>query len=73
MLLTVDLDRLRLKAGETLLDAGCGEGRHCFGALARGAPVLAVDPGDPPLPAGIERLRARAEEVLPAACRTVGA
>jgi SAM-dependent methyltransferase len=43
VLLTVDLERLRLRPGETLLDAGCGEGRHCFGALERGARVVGLD------------------------------
>ncbi len=43
MLLTVDLERLRVRPGETLLDAGCGEGRHCFGALERGARVVGLD------------------------------
>ncbi len=43
MLLTVDLERLRLRPGEKLLDAGCGEGRHCFGALERGARVVGLD------------------------------
>ena len=39
MLLTVDLERLDLGPGDLLLDAGCGEGRHCFGALERGANI----------------------------------
>ena len=43
MLLTVDLERLKLRNGELLLDAGCGEGRHCFGALERGARVVGLD------------------------------
>ncbi|MBW2494397.1 MAG: class I SAM-dependent methyltransferase [Deltaproteobacteria bacterium] len=43
MLLTVDLERLRVRSGEKLLDAGCGEGRHCFGALERGAHVVGLD------------------------------
>ena len=43
MLLTVDLERLRVRRGERLLDAGCGEGRHCFGALERGAHVVGLD------------------------------
>jgi ubiquinone/menaquinone biosynthesis C-methylase UbiE len=41
--LTVDLDRLGLTRGDWLLDAGCGGGRHCFGALDRGARVSGVD------------------------------
>jgi SAM-dependent methyltransferase len=43
VLLTVDLARLRIGPGDWLLDAGCGEGRHCFGALERGARVVGVD------------------------------
>ncbi len=43
MLLTVDLERLEVRPGERLLDAGCGEGRHCFGALSRGARVVGLD------------------------------
>jgi SAM-dependent methyltransferase len=43
VLLTVDLARLDIRPGQRLLDAGCGEGRHCFGALARGAHVVGLD------------------------------
>jgi SAM-dependent methyltransferase len=43
VLLTVDLERLRVGPGDLLLDAGCGEGRHCFGALERGARVVGLD------------------------------
>jgi SAM-dependent methyltransferase len=43
VLLTVDLERLSVRPGERLLDAGCGEGRHCFGALERGAQVVGLD------------------------------
>jgi SAM-dependent methyltransferase len=43
VLLTVDLDRLEVRPGQLLLDAGCGEGRHCFGALQRGARVVGLD------------------------------
>jgi SAM-dependent methyltransferase len=42
-MLTVDYDRLRLGAGERLLDLGCGAGRHAFEALRRGAHVVALD------------------------------
>jgi SAM-dependent methyltransferase len=44
-LLTVDYDRLGLRAGMTLLDLGCGEGRHAFEGFRRGASVIAVDRG----------------------------
>ena len=43
VLLTVDLERLGVRRGERLLDAGCGEGRHCFGAIERGARVVGLD------------------------------
>jgi SAM-dependent methyltransferase len=43
MLLTVDLERLDIQPGHRLLDAGCGEGRHCFGSLYRGANVIGLD------------------------------
>lgn len=42
-MLTVDLERLGLRPGDWLLDAGCGGGRHAFGALDRGAHVVGVD------------------------------
>lgn len=42
-MLTVDLDRLGVRAGDWLLDAGAGGGRHCFGAVDRGAHVVGVD------------------------------
>jgi SAM-dependent methyltransferase len=41
--LTVDYDRLGLRAGDRLLDLGCGAGRHAFEALRRGAVVTAFD------------------------------
>ena len=63
MLLTVDLDRLRVRPGETLLDAGCGEGRHCFGALERGARVVGLDLDRPALARAAGRLRERARAV----------
>ena len=42
-MLTVDLDQLAVRPGDWLLDAGCGGGRHAFGALERGAHIVAVD------------------------------
>lgn len=45
-MLTVDYTRLGLSGGETLLDLGCGAGRHTFEALRRGAQTLAIDLDD---------------------------
>ncbi|PWW23596.1 methyltransferase family protein [Geodermatophilus normandii] len=46
-MLTVDYDLLDLRPGMTVLDLGCGEGRHAFEAYRRGAHVVAVDWGVP--------------------------
>ena len=46
-MLTVDYDRLDLRPGMTVLDLGCGEGRHAFEAYRRGASVVALDWGVP--------------------------
>ena len=40
---TVDYRRLGAAPGELVLDLGCGFGRHAFGALRRGADVVAGD------------------------------
>ncbi|CAA9231831.1 MAG: SAM-dependent methyltransferase [uncultured Acidimicrobiales bacterium] len=42
-MLTVDYGRLGLRPGELLLDLGAGAGRHAYGALDRGARVVALD------------------------------
>jgi SAM-dependent methyltransferase len=63
MLLTVDLDRLDVRPGELLLDAGCGEGRHCYGALERGARVVGLDLDPAGLRAAAGGLRRRAGEL----------
>ena len=44
-MLTVDYARLDVRPGMTVLDLGCGEGRHAFEAYRRGAHVVAVDHG----------------------------
>jgi SAM-dependent methyltransferase len=62
VLLTVDLERLRVRSGEKVLDAGCGEGRHCFGALERGAHVVGLDLDLASLRASAGNLRQRAAE-----------
>jgi SAM-dependent methyltransferase len=43
--ITVDYGRLGLRAGERLLDLGCGFGRHAYEAMRRGASVVACDLG----------------------------
>jgi SAM-dependent methyltransferase len=63
VLLTVDLERLDVRPGQWLLDAGCGEGRHCFGALERGARVVGIDLDRASLRAGAGPLGARAREL----------
>ncbi|MDJ0853164.1 MAG: class I SAM-dependent methyltransferase [Myxococcota bacterium] len=63
MLLTVDLERLRVRPGERVLDAGCGEGRHCFGVLERGARVVGLDLDKGSLVLPSRRLRRRAAEL----------
>ncbi|HEV3472734.1 MAG TPA: class I SAM-dependent methyltransferase [Actinomycetota bacterium] len=45
-MLTVDYERLGIVGGQTLLDIGCGAGRHSFEALRRGARVVAADLDD---------------------------
>ena len=42
-MLTVDFGRLPVRAGDRLLDLGCGGGRHAFEAARRGARVVAMD------------------------------
>lgn len=42
-MLTVDYTRLGARAGDRLLDLGCGAGRHAFEAIRRGLHVTALD------------------------------
>jgi SAM-dependent methyltransferase len=41
--LTVDFGQLGLRAGDRVLDLGCGGGRHAFECFRRGAHVIALD------------------------------
>jgi len=63
VLLTVDLERLDVRAGDLVLDAGCGEGRHCFGCLERGARVVGLDLDLDSMRLASRRLRGRALEL----------
>lgn len=42
-MLTVDFERLGVRAGTTVIDVGCGAGRHTFEAYRRGADVVGFD------------------------------
>ena len=42
-MLTVDYNRLELRAGDRLLDLGCGFGRHAYEALKQGSHVITCD------------------------------
>lgn len=42
-MLTVDFDRLPVGPGKSVIDVGCGAGRHSFEAYRRGADVIAFD------------------------------
>ncbi len=42
-MLTVDFDRLAVKKGDIVLDAGCGFGRHSLEFVSRGATVYSMD------------------------------
>jgi SAM-dependent methyltransferase len=62
VLLTVDLEQLDVRPGHRVLDAGCGEGRHCFGCLERGAHVVGLDLDFPSLRDASKALRKRGNE-----------
>ncbi|MFQ5513045.1 MAG: class I SAM-dependent methyltransferase [Myxococcota bacterium] len=64
-MLTVELERLGLRPGDWVLDAGCGGGRHSFGVLERRAHVVGIDldfEGLALARAGIHERRASATE-----------
>lgn len=56
-MLTVDLDYIGARAGASVLDIGCGNGRHSFEALKRGCRVVAGDV-DPETLAGVASMAA---------------
>lgn len=61
-MLTVDYNRLGLRAGDRLLDLGCGAGRHAFEAYRRGAKVVALDYAFDELPGVVGLLGAMGAE-----------
>jgi SAM-dependent methyltransferase len=48
-MLTFDYSRFGIEAGQTMLDLGCGNGRHTYEALKRGASVVSLDLDPEPL------------------------
>jgi len=60
-MLTVDFDTLGVGPGTRVLDLGCGQGRHAFEALRRGAWVVAADL-DGKVLAGVEAMAAAMNE-----------
>jgi SAM-dependent methyltransferase len=65
-MLTVDFDRMGVRAGDRVIDVGCGAGRHAFELYRRGAHVVAFDQNEPEL-RGVEEMFAamRAEGQVP--------
>ena len=60
-MLTVDFDRLGIGPSTTVIDVGCGAGRHAFEAYRRGADVVAFDRSESELRSVDAILRAMAE------------
>jgi SAM-dependent methyltransferase len=61
-MLTVDFDRLGIGPSTTVIDVGCGAGRHAFEAYRRGADVVAFDRDASELRSVDTILRAMAEK-----------
>ena len=60
-MLTVDFDRLGIGPSTTVIDVGCGAGRHAFEAYRRGADVVAYDRAESELRSVDATLHAMAE------------
>ncbi|MHA7652515.1 class I SAM-dependent methyltransferase [Mycobacterium sp. ML4] len=60
-MLTLDFDRLGIGPASTVIDVGCGAGRHAFEAYRRGADVIAFDQDATELHSVATLLRAMAE------------
>ena len=75
-MLTVDYSKFPIKAGERVLDLGCGAGRHAFEAYRRGARVVAADLDVkelPPVNAMFGAMRLEGEAAPPAGAAAVSA
>ena len=60
-MLTIDFDRLGIGLSTSVIDVGCGAGRHAFEAYRRGADVVAFDRAESELRSVDTILRAMAE------------
>lgn len=75
-MLTVDFAKFPVKAGDRVLDLGCGGGRHAFEAYRRGAVVIAADlnPKElPPVNAMFAAMLAEGQAAPPASATAVSA
>lgn len=75
-MLTVDYSKFHVKAGDRVLDLGCGAGRHAFEAYRRGALVVAADLDRaelPPVRDMFAAMRAEGEAAPPAAAAALAA
>jgi SAM-dependent methyltransferase len=61
-MLTLDFDRLGVKAGDRVLDIGCGYGRHSYEVIRRGGRAVALDLSDTELKDVLAMFRALATE-----------
>jgi ubiquinone/menaquinone biosynthesis C-methylase UbiE len=75
-LLTVDFAKFPIKAGDRVLDLGCGGGRHSYEAYRRGAVVIAADLNQkelPPVNEMFAAMLAEGETAPPASATAVSA
>lgn len=72
-MLTFDFETLDVQSGHRLLDVGCGNGRHTYEALKRGAHVVSLDLDPEPLAkVGAMVAALKLEGQLPPEARWIG-